>query len=118
MFTKQLDYNSNTDVNIRVFHGNVTDQPTRCSRQNTPPANLKLAWSYDPTNFKLAWSYDPTKHNPWQSQKLSQTKIPIIICPFFYLSKPKQINKVAVLKIKYAFNLSYNSRKLQTKHKC
>ena len=36
-------------------------------------------------------SYNPAKHNPWQLQNLSQTKI-LIICPFFYLSKPKQIN--------------------------
>ena len=44
------------------------------------------------TDVTFGGSYDPAKHNIWQLQKLSHTKIPII-SPFFYLYKLKQINK-------------------------
>ena len=47
----------------------------------------------------------PAKHNSWQSQKLSQTKIPII-CQFFYLPKPKQINNFQCIHFLQQGNLS------------
>ena len=57
----------------------------------------KLLWhlicqSQSIPNVHLVWCMTLSNVHTWQSQKLSHAKIPII-CPFFNLSKPKQINK-------------------------
>ena len=55
-----------------------------------PPANFK--WSYNPTKVYLGYIWHVVLNVLiWQSQKLSQTKIPII-CPFSIYLKPKQMN--------------------------
>ena len=62
-------------------------------------------------------SYNPTKHNPWQSQKLSQAKISII-CPFFYLSEPKQINNFQCIHFIQQGNLTVHFGMTDVKNNC
>ena len=64
--------------NILIHYEN--DFSTGVTGQTYPPANFKLACRTTPPNVILG------------NRKNYQTKI-AIICPFFYLSKPKQINK-------------------------
>ena len=108
--SQSCELNKQTNAPLEVNRKNIVSYSVlkfdqhhfRCSRQTTPPPTL--SWRSRTTPPKVILG------NPKNYRK---PKFQLFV---HFLSKPKQ--GVTVLKIKYAFNVSYNSEMLQTNHKC
>ena len=76
-------------------------------------------WNITPSGpqVHLALCMTPPNILTWQLQKLSQTKI-LITCPFFYLSKPKQINNFQCIHFIQQGNLTVYFGMTDVKNSC